>query len=273
MSARTAYWTTPSSVGEPRMDRRRDGGRRDRCQPDRRTEWPGYGDRNGDGTIDGTTDAGLLPGLDGDPDGLANSLAYNSCIERDVLGGPWDDPSARWTEMTSATRRDTRDGNGAPIGRLAAGPNPRTRPDHRTSAAYPPAQTPSRINVTVVDARLRRLRHRLPLRRQPLTRRLQPQLHRRPNHPQPRRRPTRHQRRASASTPPPTIDVIADVDGYCPPPARGFNPINPSPTARHPRRHRRTRSAALAAGPNPQLASHRTRRRTPPAQPTPSSST
>ena len=75
---------------------------------------PGYGDRNGDGTIDGTTDAGLLPGLGGDPDGLANSLADNSCIERDVLGGPWDDPSARWTEMTSAIEAWRPDGNTMP---------------------------------------------------------------------------------------------------------------------------------------------------------------
>ena len=63
---------------------------------------PGYGDRNGDETIDGATDAGLLPGLDGEPDGLANSISDNSCIERDVLGGAWDDPGARWEEMNSA---------------------------------------------------------------------------------------------------------------------------------------------------------------------------
>lgn len=63
---------------------------------------PGYGDRNGDGTVDGATDAGLLPGLEGDPDGLANRIADNACIERDVLGGAWDDPGARWAEMTSA---------------------------------------------------------------------------------------------------------------------------------------------------------------------------
>ena len=75
---------------------------------------PGYGDRNGDGTVDGETGAGLLPGLDGTPDGLANPLADNSCIERDVLGGSWDDPGARWTEMTAAIEAWRPDANTMP---------------------------------------------------------------------------------------------------------------------------------------------------------------
>ncbi len=75
---------------------------------------PGYGDRNGDGIVDGATEAGLLPGLDGDPDGVANSLVDNSCVERDVLGGSWDDPSARWAEMTSAIEAWRPDGNTMP---------------------------------------------------------------------------------------------------------------------------------------------------------------
>ena len=77
-------------------------------------EGPAYGDRNGDGTIDGATDAGLLPGLDGDPDGLANPMADNTCIERDVLGGVWDDPGARWAEMTSAIEAWRPDSNTMP---------------------------------------------------------------------------------------------------------------------------------------------------------------
>ncbi len=60
---------------------------------------PGYGDRDGDGTVDGESDVGLLPGLDGTPTGLASVLASNECIERDVLGGSWDDPGARWDTM------------------------------------------------------------------------------------------------------------------------------------------------------------------------------
>ncbi len=75
---------------------------------------PGYGDRNGDGTIDGDTDAGLLPGLDGSPDGLASQIADNACIERDVLGGPWDDASARWAEMTAAIEAWRPDDNTMP---------------------------------------------------------------------------------------------------------------------------------------------------------------
>lgn len=63
---------------------------------------PGYGDRNGDGTVDGATDEGVLPGLDGTPNGIATAAAGNTCVERDVLGGPWDDPAARWGEMTTA---------------------------------------------------------------------------------------------------------------------------------------------------------------------------
>jgi len=60
---------------------------------------PGYGDRDGDGTIEGETEFGLLPGVDGTPNGLAVALADNSCVEADVLGGSWDDPAARWDEM------------------------------------------------------------------------------------------------------------------------------------------------------------------------------
>jgi hypothetical protein len=60
---------------------------------------PGYGDRNGDGVIDGAVSVGLLPGLDGTPAGLAASLANNECVAADVLGGSWIDPGERWGEM------------------------------------------------------------------------------------------------------------------------------------------------------------------------------
>ena len=63
---------------------------------------PNYGDRDANGTIEGATEAGVLPGLVGAPTGLANSLDNNECIVADVLGGTWDDPAARWTTMLTA---------------------------------------------------------------------------------------------------------------------------------------------------------------------------
>jgi len=55
---------------------------------------PVYGDATADGTVDGATEVGLLPGLTGAA-GLAQP-PVNACVERDVLGGSWDDPQARW---------------------------------------------------------------------------------------------------------------------------------------------------------------------------------
>jgi len=63
---------------------------------------PGYGDRDGDGVVTGETDAGLLVGVDGTPDGIADPLASNECVARDVLAGTVDDPAAAWSEMESA---------------------------------------------------------------------------------------------------------------------------------------------------------------------------
>lgn len=62
---------------------------------------PDYGDRDGNGNVDGETDFGVLPGLDGTPAALA-ALVDNECIEADVLGGSWDDPAARWAELDAA---------------------------------------------------------------------------------------------------------------------------------------------------------------------------
>ncbi len=59
----------------------------------------GYGDADGDGSVEGAVDRGLLPGLTGEP-GLAQPPT-NSCVERDVLGGAWTDPAARWAEVTA----------------------------------------------------------------------------------------------------------------------------------------------------------------------------
>ncbi|MDF1595262.1 MAG: hypothetical protein P1T08_04065 [Acidimicrobiia bacterium] len=63
---------------------------------------PGYGDRNGDGVVSGETTAGVLPGLDGTPPGLADPLMANDCVLRDVLGGTWTDPGAEWGAMLTA---------------------------------------------------------------------------------------------------------------------------------------------------------------------------
>ena len=62
---------------------------------------PGYGDRDGDGSIEGASDVGLLPGLAGAP-GLAGPPAANDCVTADVLGPAADDPAAAWSEMASA---------------------------------------------------------------------------------------------------------------------------------------------------------------------------
>jgi hypothetical protein len=63
---------------------------------------PGYGDRDGNGNVDGETEFGVLPGLDGSPVGLANALGDNECIVNDVLGGSWDAPADRWATMQAA---------------------------------------------------------------------------------------------------------------------------------------------------------------------------
>ena len=61
---------------------------------------PSYADANRDGTVDGASVIGLLPGLGGEP-GLATATA-GPCVERDVLGGSWADPAARWSSLESA---------------------------------------------------------------------------------------------------------------------------------------------------------------------------
>ncbi|WP_156163690.1 hypothetical protein [Demequina subtropica] len=62
---------------------------------------PLYGDADGDGAIGGESAQGLLPGLDGSP-GLAVEPALNACVERDVLGGSWEQPQQRWDEALAA---------------------------------------------------------------------------------------------------------------------------------------------------------------------------
>ena len=61
---------------------------------------PYYGDGDKDGTIAGVNAEGLLPGLAGQP-GLA-SANPNDCVQRDLLGGSWADPAARWSTAKTA---------------------------------------------------------------------------------------------------------------------------------------------------------------------------
>ncbi|MGZ0710898.1 hypothetical protein ACWPKO_21485 (plasmid) [Coraliomargarita sp. W4R53] len=61
---------------------------------------PYYGDADGDDTVTGAVTIGVLPGLDGEP-GLA-SVVEGDCLERDVLGGDWSDPAARWQILDDA---------------------------------------------------------------------------------------------------------------------------------------------------------------------------
>ena len=75
---------------------------------------PDHGDRDGNGTIDGDAEFGVLPGLDGTPTGLANALSDNECVVADVLGGDWSDPTARWDEMQSAIDAWAPDNNTMP---------------------------------------------------------------------------------------------------------------------------------------------------------------
>ncbi len=58
---------------------------------------PYYGDSDGDGAVAGASAAGLLPGLAGEA-GIA-APADGPCVERDILGGSWSDPAARWAEL------------------------------------------------------------------------------------------------------------------------------------------------------------------------------
>lgn len=75
---------------------------------------PGYGDRNGDGVVDGASERGLLTGLTG-PEGLIiDTVGEASCVATDVLGGTWDDPPARWSQLDDVLSRWTSSNNTMP---------------------------------------------------------------------------------------------------------------------------------------------------------------
>lgn len=75
---------------------------------------PGYGDRDGDGTIEGETEFGILPGIDGTPVGRADPIDGNECITADVLGGGWEDPAARWAQLDETVAAWTEANNTMP---------------------------------------------------------------------------------------------------------------------------------------------------------------
>ncbi len=58
---------------------------------------PYYGDADGDGSIEGASSKGLLPGRNGETAVASN--ADGVCVVRDVLGGSWADPAGRWAEL------------------------------------------------------------------------------------------------------------------------------------------------------------------------------
>ncbi len=64
---------------------------------------PGYGDRDGNGTIEGAVTEGLLPGEQGEP-GLTTEpgVAPLACLEQNVRGGSWADPQKRWEQLFTA---------------------------------------------------------------------------------------------------------------------------------------------------------------------------
>lgn len=75
----------------------------------------GYGDRDGDGTVDGDVAEGLLPGPLGDPIGLVLATTGDAeCVRADVLGGDWADPAARWALLSNAIGEWASDNNTFP---------------------------------------------------------------------------------------------------------------------------------------------------------------
>ena len=75
----------------------------------------GYGDRDGDGEIEGDVPAGLLPGPDGAPAGVVlDTIGPAECVNRDVLGGDWGDPVARWALLAQAIDEWAPDNNTYP---------------------------------------------------------------------------------------------------------------------------------------------------------------
>jgi len=63
---------------------------------------PYYGDADRDNVIRGASKRGLLPGLRGE-DALAQA-GDGDCVDRDILGGDWNEPSRRWAILDAAIK-------------------------------------------------------------------------------------------------------------------------------------------------------------------------
>ena len=72
--------------------------------------FPGPGPDDADAR--GAHGVGLLPGPGGEP-GLVTAVA-GTCLEAQVLGGPWGDPEARWDELRAAVADWAPDNNTFP---------------------------------------------------------------------------------------------------------------------------------------------------------------
>lgn len=96
--------------------RRHEGSRGGRRQFDRRCRRCGYGDRDGNAKIAGAASQGLLPGRLGVPSGIVLDTISDAsvCVRRDVLGGDWDDPAARWAMLSEAIAQWAPDHNTFP---------------------------------------------------------------------------------------------------------------------------------------------------------------
>ena len=63
----------------------------------------GYGDLDGDGHTGGANDVGLLPGEKGQAGLVSGPVSV--CVARDVLGGSWADPGARWADLRTRVQQ------------------------------------------------------------------------------------------------------------------------------------------------------------------------
>lgn len=75
---------------------------------------PDFGDRDGNGTVDGNADVGLLTGATDATSGLATDLRGVGCVDRDVLGATADDVDAGWMAMLTAIANWTPSNNTMP---------------------------------------------------------------------------------------------------------------------------------------------------------------
>ena len=75
---------------------------------------PGYGDRNGDGIVEGASERGLLTGTSGLEGLIVETIGTASCVDADVLGGSWDDPVGRWAQLDDVLERWTPSNNTMP---------------------------------------------------------------------------------------------------------------------------------------------------------------